>query len=157
MERNISVPKEDSFPGKEKCRKLREIRRLIAEVNDIPFEPAVCHHQGPCAGTCPVCDAEIIYLDSKLEERQRNGEKVILSGLLTEDIKKSLFDTPSKSRDIWQPETELPEGFFSEGGDIAMSDLIDSDKGEKSGEKELQLEELGGVMRRPGEGILDNE
>ena len=67
--------------GKDKCRKLKEIRKLIAEVNGIKFEPDECHHKGPCAGTCPACDAEIEYLDKLLQLKKQRGEKVFVSGL----------------------------------------------------------------------------
>jgi len=58
-----TVYTEENHPGKEKCNTLREIRQKIAEMNGIDFKPAECHHSGPCAGTCPVCDDEIKYLD----------------------------------------------------------------------------------------------
>ena len=67
--------------GKEKCELLREIRRQIAESNDIVYLSAECHHTGDCAGTCPLCDAEIRYLDDEINRKIENGERVTVSGL----------------------------------------------------------------------------
>ena len=67
--------------GKEKCEMLREIRRQIAESNDIVYLSAECHHTGDCAGTCPLCDAEIRYLDDEINRKMENGERVTLSGI----------------------------------------------------------------------------
>ena len=78
--------KKMSVPGKEKCKKLKQIRKLIAEVNDIPFETVECYHEGPCTGTCPACDAEIKYLDEQLQQKIRRGEKVTLSGLAVDMV-----------------------------------------------------------------------
>ena len=78
--------KKMSFPGKEKCKKLKQIRKLIAEVNDIPFETVECYHEGPCPGTCPACDAEIKYLDEQLQQKIRKGERVTLSGLAVDMV-----------------------------------------------------------------------
>ena len=74
------------FHGKEKCKKLKQIRKLIAEVNNIPFETVECYHEGPCPGTCPACDAEIKYLDEQLQQKIRRGENVILSGLAVDMV-----------------------------------------------------------------------
>ena len=38
-----------THPGREKCDTLRAIRMKIAEANGIPFQPAECHHTGPCS------------------------------------------------------------------------------------------------------------
>ena len=51
--------------GKEKCRALKEIRRQIAEKNDIPYAVSQCTHQGNCKGTCPKCEAELRYLENR--------------------------------------------------------------------------------------------
>lgn len=82
------------LPGHEKCEKLREIRKKIAEVNNIPYSPAECSHDGPCAGTCPYCDAELMYLDCELQKKKERGEEVYLSGLSIEinDIESDNYD-----------------------------------------------------------------
>ncbi len=67
--------------GKERCRILKEIRREIAESNDIEFITSECKHKGDCLGTCPKCEAELRYLERELEKRQRLGKAVAIAGL----------------------------------------------------------------------------
>ncbi len=67
--------------GKEKCKILKEIRRDIAKNNDIPLEIPECTHKGDCKGTCPRCEAEVKYLERKLDERRRRGFKVAVAGI----------------------------------------------------------------------------
>lgn len=67
--------------GKEICKALKEIRRRIASENDIELIVSECRHQGDCAGTCPKCEAEIIYLENQLAARKRLGKTVRVVGL----------------------------------------------------------------------------
>ena len=39
--------------GKRICQALKELRKRIADANNIPFEMEECTHQGDCPGTCP--------------------------------------------------------------------------------------------------------
>ena len=43
--------------GKQTCKILKEIRKQIAEKNDIAFVTKKCRHKGDCAGICPACEA----------------------------------------------------------------------------------------------------
>ena len=67
--------------GKQTCKILKEIRKQIAEENNIELVVAECTYQGDCAGTCPRCEAEVRYLEHELERRQRLGKAVMISGL----------------------------------------------------------------------------
>lgn len=67
--------------GKERCKILKEIRREIAEHNDIEFVTSECQHKGDCLGTCPKCESELRYLERELEKRQRLGKAIALAGL----------------------------------------------------------------------------
>lgn len=67
--------------GKEKCKALKEIRRQIAENNDIPFVVSQCTHQGDCKGTCPKCESELRYLERELAIRQGLGKAVAIAGI----------------------------------------------------------------------------
>ncbi|MDE7222698.1 MAG: hypothetical protein K2O34_02815 [Acetatifactor sp.] len=69
--------------GKEKCKALKEIRRQIAEENDIPYVVSQCTHQGDCRGTCPKCEAELRYLERELAIRQGLGKVVAVVGIST--------------------------------------------------------------------------
>ena len=67
--------------GKKRCKILKEIRRQIAENNDIEFITSECKHQGDCLGTCPKCEAEVRYLERELEKRAKLGKAVAVAGL----------------------------------------------------------------------------
>lgn len=67
--------------GKEKCKALKEIRKKIAEENDIVFAVSECTHQGDCKGTCPKCEAELRYLEKELELRRNIGKAVVVAGI----------------------------------------------------------------------------
>lgn len=67
--------------GKQTCKILKEIRRKIAEANDIEYVVSECHYKGNCSGTCPKCEAELRFLERQLLLRQRAGHVVTLLGL----------------------------------------------------------------------------
>ena len=69
--------------GKQKCRILKEIRRKIADENDIPYVTAECRHKGECTGTCPRCESELRYLEQQLKNRSSLGKKIKLAALCT--------------------------------------------------------------------------
>ncbi len=67
--------------GKNICRQLKEVRRRIAEENDIPLKIEECTFKGECRGTCPRCEAEVQYLESELEKRIRLGKVATVAGV----------------------------------------------------------------------------
>ena len=67
--------------GKRTCEVLKAVRLEIAKANDIKYEPRECHHEGPCAGTCPACEAEVKYLEQQLQMRRVLGRAVVLTGI----------------------------------------------------------------------------
>lgn len=67
--------------GKEKCKALKEIRRQIAEKNDIPFAVSQCTFQGECTGTCPKCESELRYLEKELARRKKLGKAIAVAGI----------------------------------------------------------------------------
>ena len=67
--------------GKQKCKILKEIRRQIAEQNDIRYVIEECTHKGNCRGTCPKCEWEVRMLERELEKRRASGKKVALAGI----------------------------------------------------------------------------
>lgn len=67
--------------GKETCRILKDIRRQIAEANDIEFITSECRYQGDCLGTCPKCEAEVRYLEQQLSARHASGKAIALAGI----------------------------------------------------------------------------
>ena len=75
------MPKTTMRRGKETCRILKEIRRQIAEANDIEFITSECRYQGDCLGTCPKCEAEVQYLEQQLSARHAAGKAIALTGI----------------------------------------------------------------------------
>lgn len=67
--------------GKQTCKILKEIRRQIAQANDIELLTSECRYMGDCPGTCPKCEAEVRYLEQQLHNRQMTGRTVVLTGL----------------------------------------------------------------------------
>lgn len=67
--------------GKQTCKILKDIRKQIAEVNDIEYITSECRYKGDCLGTCPKCEAEIRYLEQALERKRLAGKVVSLLGI----------------------------------------------------------------------------
>lgn len=67
--------------GKSKCKILKDIRKKIAEDNDITYITSECRFQGDCAGTCPKCEAELRYLEQELKKRQTAGKAIAVAGI----------------------------------------------------------------------------
>jgi len=67
--------------GKEKCKALKQIRKQIADNNDIKYVVEECKHKGKCKGTCPKCESEVRYLERELEKRRALGKKVAIAGV----------------------------------------------------------------------------
>lgn len=67
--------------GKSKCKILKQIRRQIAEANDISYITSECKYQGDCTGTCPKCEAEVRYLEAELQKRHNAGKAVAVAGI----------------------------------------------------------------------------
>ena len=67
--------------GKDKCRILKDIRRQIAEQNDIEWVVSECKHKGNCKGTCPKCESEVRHLEEALARRRKLGKVVAVAGV----------------------------------------------------------------------------
>lgn len=67
--------------GISKCKILKDIRRQIAQDNDIEFVTSECKYQGDCTGTCPKCEAEVRYLEQELAKRQAAGKAIAVAGI----------------------------------------------------------------------------
>ena len=69
--------------GKSKCKILKDIRKKIAEDNDITYVTSECKFQGDCTGTCPKCEAELRYLEEELAKRKNLGKTIAVAGIAT--------------------------------------------------------------------------
>ncbi|MCL2132622.1 MAG: energy transducer TonB [Lentimicrobiaceae bacterium] len=67
--------------GRKVCNTLKEIRRQIAEKNEIEYATDDCRFEGECKGTCPKCDAEVKYLENELHKRTQLGKTAIIAGI----------------------------------------------------------------------------
>ena len=67
--------------GKNICNQLKEVRKRIAEENNIPLEIKECTYKGECPGTCPRCEAEVRYLENALANRMSLGNVATVAGL----------------------------------------------------------------------------
>lgn len=124
--------------GKSKCKILKDIRRKIAEDNDIEYVTSECKFQGECSGTCPKCESELRYLESELEKHKKAGKAVAVAGLAAavmlsssgcalDDIfqKSTTGDVPYEQT---QPETEpsqdeVPGGLPPATEEMLMGDV----------------------------------
>ena len=112
--------------GKQVCKILKDIRKQIAEENDIEFITSECQHKGDCAGTCPKCEAELRYLESQLARRSAAGFPARLAGIAVGIAAVAPTFTSCDWRtkgDVYLPpvdgEVELPLG-----GDPAIPDSV---------------------------------
>ncbi len=96
--------------GKNKCKILKEIRRQIAQQNDIEYVTSECQHKGDCKGTCPKCEAEVRYLEKELEKRQKLGRTVAVVGIAAALAVSSVGCATDKQE---TPETENTENLTS--------------------------------------------
>ena len=106
--------------GKTTCRILKEIRRQIAEANDIEYVVEECQYKGDCKGTCPKCEAEVRYLESQLHKRQMLGKAVVVAGL-------SLGVIPAMAQNIQNTDDVVTKS------SICLSDTVINAKNTPSG------------------------
>ena len=95
------------YKGKHTCKILKDIRRQIAEENDISLVIEECEYKGDCLGTCPRCEAEVRYLEEQLEKRKKAGKALRVAGISAAMV--SLLApscAPTKTKPAPPPETE---------------------------------------------------
>lgn len=76
--------------GKKICETLKQIRLDIARANGIEYTPCECNHEGDCAGTCPACDSELMYLEQEIAKKRSS-----LARLPSKAVPTLLFGTAS--------------------------------------------------------------
>jgi TonB family protein len=137
--------------GKNICKQLKEVRKRIAEENNIPLEIEECTYRGECRGTCPRCEAEVRYLENALADRLRLGKVATVAGLalglascgngtsspngssplLTTDTTPADADTirtTDTAQPVWR-EPEFPDDIYL-GGDFDVLDISDTQSNE---------------------------
>lgn len=95
--------------GKSKCKILKDIRRQIAQQNDIEYITSECQFQGNCSGTCPKCESEVRYLEEELRKRQQAGKAIAVAGIAA-----ALVATASGCLPVQTGGDPLPDTTYSE-------------------------------------------
>lgn len=108
--------------GKQTCKILKEIRKQIAEENDIKLVIEECTYQGDCKGTCPKCEAEVRYLERELEKCQRMGKAAVFAGMSLG----TLFAATSCNNGVHSPELLAKEPYVPDTTEMT-NDSIPSD------------------------------
>jgi len=80
--------------GQSTCKVLKEVRRKIADANNIPLQEHECTHTGDCAGTCPYCESEVRYLERELSKRRSLGKAVAVAGIAVAAVMPAMAQTP---------------------------------------------------------------
>ena len=129
--------------GKKTCKILKDIRRQIAEANDIEYVVEECQYKGDCLGTCPKCEAEVRYLEQQLHQRQLLGKAVVLAGVSVGMFTLSSCNLNNKTQGeqpvedtVWQdiPDQTKQQRVGTVSGDIDMVEgMIDSEELDTTG------------------------
>lgn len=73
---------------KKNCKFLREVRKTIAEMNDIyTIDFSECSHKGPCIGICIKCDKEMEELEAAFSVKRMKGDKLFLPNVTVDGQK----------------------------------------------------------------------
>lgn len=107
--------------GKSKCKILKDIRKKIAQENDIEYVTSECKFQGECSGTCPKCESEVRYLEQELAKKKAAGKAVAVAGIAAAMVVTAagcdLFQLPTAGKvKLPEGETENYEEFTGEMG-----------------------------------------
>ena len=136
--------------GKEKCKILKEIRREIAEKNDIEWIVSECSHKGECKGTCPHCESEVRKLERELEIRKRLGKTVALVGISAACMAGLAACRPAYYSHQNPGSIEIPGGGNDLSGDIIELDgevaSPDSDETDPQDDIDYPYDELSGYV-----------
>ena len=152
--------------GKQTCKILKEIRKQIAEENDIDLVVSECTYQGDCKGTCPKCEAEVRYLERELEKRQRLGKAAVIAGMAVGTMltATSCHEIPQPlpgdvsyipdSTEMPNPDDTIPDDAYKLEGDVlapepdSLSQCSDKDElGRLEGEPPVSVEDPNVIVK----------
>ncbi len=108
--------------GKNKCKILKDIRRQIAEKNDIDLVIKECSFQGECKGTCPRCEAEVRFLEKELKKRTNLGKAVAIAGVVSLLATTATACTNADQNDAIPPNTDAPDS--TEYSDLKDGEIL---------------------------------
>ncbi len=114
--------------GKNKCNKLKEIRKVIADANDIYYNPTPCSSEGDCKGTCPKCESEMRYIENQLYLRQQTGRAIKILGLATSILSLPACENQQTAPPVTADEDTTVISFMNEtiyqDGEIRLPDCF---------------------------------
>lgn len=142
--------------GKRTCEILKDVRRKIAQENDIPLAERECTHEGDCRGTCPYCESEVRYLERELSKRRVLGKAVTVAGIAVSTMMMGACHgpktpatpagrepEPTPVNTLSQPAEPSPESSPEPSGEPANAPTSDSRPAPAPKEEILQIVENG--------------
>lgn len=133
--------------GKNRCRILKDIRKKIAEENNIEYVTTECKYKGDCPGTCPKCESEVRYLERELERKRGLGKRVAIAGIAVGVTATATGCTPNVlsffNGDTLQGETEY------QGAPVAEYSQNENSIKNESGVSEISMQ--GDIVMVDGE------
>lgn len=117
--------------GKRICKVMKELRKRIADANEIPYVIEECPYKGDCLGTCPKCEADLRYLTEAIDAKEKQGKTVTIEGLMSEEELRQAFSI--------EPVNEKPE-------ELVLAGLPISEESEHSTLKHTDMESKGEHM-----------
>lgn len=110
--------------GKRICQALKELRKRIADANEIPFKIEECSHRGDCLGTCPKCEAELRYLMEAINKRGQEGKPVVIDDLMNDEELRQVFGIDYTERQVPElPDNAVLDGMPAPPEHILMGDV----------------------------------
>ncbi|MDE7367374.1 MAG: hypothetical protein K2N24_08475 [Lachnospiraceae bacterium] len=111
--------------NKEKCRKLKQIRKRMADTLHIDLHQRECTYEGPCSGTCPKCKQEEQQLNQAILKKTALAAGVVtmtvgLTGCVMETEGIPIFH-PATTEEVLAGEVEYVPPEEIDGG---LEDVI---------------------------------
>lgn len=142
--------------GKDKCRILKQIRKKIADENDIPYVIEECPHKGECKGTCPRCEAEVRQMEEALSLRRRLGKGVAIAGIAAGVMATATACTPQDVVEEVMYKLYGVTGYHQLEGDVIEGETQPYYPYEVEGVAPNEPELEGGAPYYPDEGVVED-
>ena len=107
--------------NKEKCRKLKQIRKRLADTLHIDLHQRECTYEGPCSGTCPKCKQEEQQLNQAILKKTALAAGVVtmtvgLTGCVMETEGTPMMIPPATTEEVLAGEVEYVPPEEIDGG-----------------------------------------
>ena len=121
--------------GREKCDRLKAIRKALAEKLGIELHQKECDYEGDCTGTCPACKKEENILNAALLKKgaAAAGAVIVMAGMAgctpgTEELSGEVAPEPEQVIEEPIQDESLQQDIDSErtmAGRVAIRDFDD--------------------------------